>query len=88
MDLKNSGITVEEIYRNPPVAVLYEHAGRYEKDARILENGALASYSGTKTGRSPTQLATEPHWLPGCQNQQKRGQQNNLRRMWSFKTFF
>jgi Phosphoenolpyruvate carboxykinase/Aldehyde dehydrogenase family len=46
MDLKNSGITVEEIYRNPPVAVLYEHAGRFEKDARILENGALASYSG------------------------------------------
>ena len=45
MDLKNSGITVEEIYRNPPVAVLYEHAGRYEKDARILENGALVIYN-------------------------------------------
>src|SRR5258705_886890 len=61
MDLKNSGITIEEIYRNPPVAVLYEHAGRYEKDARILENGALASYSGTKTGRSPKDKRVVKH---------------------------
>jgi phosphoenolpyruvate carboxykinase (ATP) len=61
LDLKNSDITVEEIYRNPPVAVLYEHAGRYEKDARILENGALASYSGTKTGRSPKDKRVVKH---------------------------
>jgi phosphoenolpyruvate carboxykinase (ATP) len=61
MDLNNSGITVEKIYRNPPVAVLYEHAGRYEKDARILENGALASYSGTKTGRSPKDKRVVKH---------------------------
>jgi phosphoenolpyruvate carboxykinase (ATP) len=51
--LQNSGITVAEIHRNLPVAVLYEHASRYEKDARIVENGALASYSGSKTGRAP-----------------------------------
>jgi ATP-dependent phosphoenolpyruvate carboxykinase len=43
------------------VAVLYEHAGRYEKDARTLENGALASYSGTKTGRSPKDKRVVKH---------------------------
>ncbi len=33
--LQNIGITVAEIHRNLPVAVLYEHASCYEKDARI-----------------------------------------------------
>src|ERR1700758_3456968 len=52
-DLKDHGITVAEIHRNPPPSELYEHAIRYEKDASIAEKGALVAYSGVKTGRSP-----------------------------------
>ncbi len=51
--LSEYGVTVEEIHRNLPPSVLYEHAIRYEKDASIAENGALVAYSGVKTGRSP-----------------------------------
>src|SRR5678816_2477901 len=32
---------------------LYEHAIRYEKDAKIASCGSLVAYSGAKTGRSP-----------------------------------
>jgi phosphoenolpyruvate carboxykinase (ATP) len=41
-----------EVLRNAPVATLYEHAIVREK-AAILSSGALATYSGEKTGRSP-----------------------------------
>jgi phosphoenolpyruvate carboxykinase (ATP) len=51
--LQQYGITVEEIHRNLPPSQLYEHAIRYEKEARIAQNGALVAYSGAKTGRSP-----------------------------------
>ena len=41
-----------EILRNAPPAILYEHAVAHEK-AAILACGALATFSGEKTGRSP-----------------------------------
>ena len=41
-----------EVLRNAPTAILYEHAIVREK-AAILSSGALATYSGEKTGRSP-----------------------------------
>jgi phosphoenolpyruvate carboxykinase (ATP) len=40
------------VLRNAPSALLYEHAIAHEK-AAILSCGALATYSGEKTGRSP-----------------------------------
>lgn len=52
-NLKEYELTVGEVHRNLPLSVLYEHAILYEKDAHIVENGALAAYSGSKTGRSP-----------------------------------
>jgi phosphoenolpyruvate carboxykinase (ATP) len=52
-NLREYGLTVQEIHHNLPVSVLYEHAIRHEKDARIAESGALVAYSGAKTGRSP-----------------------------------
>jgi len=52
-DLKEHGITVNQLHRNLPPSELYEHAIRYDKDASIAENGALVAYSGAKTGRSP-----------------------------------
>lgn len=51
--LKKHGFNVAEVHHNLPASSLYEHAIRYEKDARIAENGALVAYSGVKTGRSP-----------------------------------
>jgi phosphoenolpyruvate carboxykinase (ATP) len=51
--LKEHGITVEDVERNLPVARLYEDAVRRNADTRIAESGALVSYSGEKTGRSP-----------------------------------
>ena len=51
--LKTHGLNVEDVHHNLPASSLYEHAIRYEKDARIAENGALVAYSGVKTGRSP-----------------------------------
>jgi phosphoenolpyruvate carboxykinase (ATP) len=41
------------VHHNLPPSSLYEHAIRFEKDASIAENGALVTYSGVKTGRSP-----------------------------------
>jgi phosphoenolpyruvate carboxykinase (ATP) len=52
-NLKEHGITVENIGRNLPPATLYEEAIRHDPNARIAENGALVAYSGAKTGRSP-----------------------------------
>ena len=51
--LKKHGLNIEDVHHNLPASSLYEHAIRYEKDARIAENGALVAYSGVKTGRSP-----------------------------------
>jgi len=41
------------IKRNPSVPVLYEEALRHEEGTVISSAGALVSYSGKKTGRSP-----------------------------------
>ena len=49
-NLEDYGLTVAEIHRNLPLGALYEHAIRHEKDASIVDNGALAAYSGVKTG--------------------------------------
>src|SRR3954463_2098460 len=52
--LVQHGLAVTAVHRNLSPSGLYEHAIRFEKDARIAENGALVAYSGAKTGRSPT----------------------------------
>jgi len=48
-----TGIDPSQIYRNPSVAQLYEDALRYEEGTVITASGALATFSGSKTGRSP-----------------------------------
>ena len=54
LDLKDKhGIEVESILRNAPPAVLYEEALRHEEGTAIASTGALISYSGEKTGRTP-----------------------------------
>lgn len=50
---QETGLDTSKIFRNPSVAVLYEDALRYEEGTVITENGALATFSGHKTGRSP-----------------------------------
>jgi len=60
-DLRAHGITVTKIHRNLAVGALYEHAIRYEKEASIVESGALATYSGAKTGRSPKDKRVVKH---------------------------
>src|SRR3954469_786681 len=59
--LNQHGLAVTEVHRNLPPSALYEHAIRYEKDARIAENGALVAYSGVKTGRSPKDKRVVEH---------------------------
>lgn len=54
LDLSTIGITVREVLRNAPEALLYEHAIRFEAGSRICSSGALVAYSGAKTGRSPS----------------------------------
>lgn len=51
--LDQERIKPENIYRNPSVGLLYEHACRYEKGTVIGSNGALIAYSGEKRGRCP-----------------------------------
>ena len=54
LDLSAHGITVTNITRNPPPAVLYEHAlGGRDPESRITDTGALVAFSHAKTGRSP-----------------------------------
>src|SRR5262245_40625756 len=53
ISLKEHGVLVENVLRNPAPSKLYEEAIRYEKDATITDTGALVAYSGSKTGRSP-----------------------------------
>ncbi len=52
-NLKQYGIETETIYRNSSVPVLYELGLRLEKGTAISSVGALMTYSGEKTGRSP-----------------------------------
>ena len=52
--LEQYGIGVEEIHRNLPAAVLYEHALEWDRGSAISASGALIAMSGVKTGRSPT----------------------------------
>src|SRR5262245_66131043 len=66
ISLKEHGLDVPELHRNLPPCALYEHAIRFEKDARIAENGALVAYSGAKTGRSPKDKRVVKH--PNSQN--------------------
>eukprot|EP00002_Diphylleia_rotans_P003207 TRINITY_DN1217_c0_g2_i1.p1 TRINITY_DN1217_c0_g2~~TRINITY_DN1217_c0_g2_i1.p1 ORF type:complete len:597 (-),score=131.77 TRINITY_DN1217_c0_g2_i1:496-2286(-) len=51
--LSNVGINTEVVFRNASVGKLYEEALRYENGSAILSTGALAAFSGAKTGRSP-----------------------------------
>lgn len=39
---------------NPSVSALYEDALVYETGTAITSSGALTAYSGSKTGRSPS----------------------------------
>ncbi len=53
-DLTEYGITVTDLARNLPACTLYEEAIRLEAGSTISDRGALIAYSGTKTGRSPS----------------------------------
>lgn len=53
VDLSGLGIDVDHIYRNPAPAELYAHALGNQSGSGITSTGALISYSGEKTGRSP-----------------------------------
>lgn len=52
--LTGLGVTVEDVVRNASPSALYEEAIRREAGATISKRGALIAYSGTKTGRSPS----------------------------------
>ena len=43
----------QEVIHNAPVPQLYEQALRHEKGTIVTNTGAMAAYSGLKTGRSP-----------------------------------
>ena len=49
-----------DIQHNPSVASLYEDALVYESGSAITSEGALATSSGTKTGRSPQGIIYYP----------------------------
>lgn len=53
VELKEYGIDGPEVLRNPSVARLYEEAVVRDSGAALSSTGALMSYSGEKTGRSP-----------------------------------
>ena len=55
-------IDVENVVRNAPPGVLYEHALTSEAGTAISSTGALIAFSGEKTGRSPSdkRLVDEP----------------------------
>ena len=52
--LAQLGINVEDVVRNAPPSELYEECIRRDNGAAISSRGALIAYSGTKTGRSPS----------------------------------
>ena len=53
LSLEQYGITVKDVQRNLPPAILYEDAIKGADKASIADSGALVAYSGQKTGRSP-----------------------------------
>ncbi len=53
IDLKQYGIDGPKVLRNPSVARLTEEAILHDQGAALSSTGALMSYSGEKTGRSP-----------------------------------
>ena len=59
--LKPLGITVSDITRNAAPSALYEEAIRREAGATISNLGALIAYSGSKTGRSPSDKRVVKH---------------------------
>eukprot|EP00913_Durusdinium_trenchii_P013317 g12499.t1 len=70
--LHNLGIETDAVIHNARPGTLYDEALRYEKGSAILSTGALAAYSGAKTGRSPMdkRVVEEPkgdrHRLSAC----------------------
>lgn len=50
---QETGFEKNRLFRNSSVAMLYEDALRYEEGTVITADGALATFSGSKTGRSP-----------------------------------
>ena len=57
-----------QIFRNPSVGLLYEHACKYEKGSIIASNGSLVAYSGEKRGRCPLdkRVVDEPSTSDVC----------------------
>ena len=51
--LEGLGIHTKVVQHNARPGTLYDEALRYEKGSAILSTGALAAFSGAKTGRSP-----------------------------------
>ncbi len=59
--LKELGITVDRILRNPPPSLMYEEALQNEEGTQISSTGALVALSGAKTGRSPNDKRVVKH---------------------------
>ena len=61
-DLKKYEIHVENVVRNASPSMLYEEAVANDERAAISNAGALITYSGRKTGRSPAdkRIVVEP----------------------------
>jgi len=51
--LATLGINTKSVFHNASAGKLYNEALLHEKGSAILSTGALAAYSGAKTGRSP-----------------------------------
>ena len=51
--VSDCGLKPVVVYHNLSPAEYYEHALQYERGTHIVSNGALATLSGAKTGRSP-----------------------------------
>src|SRR4051812_45062518 len=60
-DLAEYGITVQDIQRNLSPAMLYTEAIQGDVKCTIADKGALIAFSGTKTGRSPTDKRVVDH---------------------------
>jgi phosphoenolpyruvate carboxykinase (ATP) len=61
LDLAEYGITVKDVRRNLSPAMLYTEAIQGDVKCTIADKGALIAYSGTKTGRSPTDKRVVEH---------------------------
>lgn len=59
--LTQYGINIEQVFRNPAPAKLYQNALLYEKGSAISSSGALIALSGEKTGRSPADKRVVEH---------------------------